>query len=95
MEKFGAHVKKFYGSDFYSEFTSGYDNLIMKAKHYAAEVISYIEDKVANEEEIEPAYYEVKQYFNSFGMDYNRNRVLNWAVQYVEEWLKKNKVNTL
>lgn len=90
MEKFGAHVKKFYGSDFYSAFTSGYANLIMKAKHYAAEVISHIEDKIANEEEVEPAYYEMKNYFNSFGMNYNRNRTFDWAVKHVEEWMKKH-----
>lgn len=90
MEKFGAHVKKFYGSDFYSAFSSGYDNLYMQAKYYAAEVISHIEDKLANEEEVEPAYYEMKNYFNSFGMNYNRSRTFDSAVKHVEEWMKKH-----
>jgi hypothetical protein len=90
MEKFGAHIKQFYGSDFYSTFSSGYDSLFMQSKYYAAEVISHIEDKVANEEEIEPAYYEVKEYFNSFGLNYNRNRVFDSAVKHVEEWIKKH-----
>ena len=40
----------------------------MKAKYYATQVISNIEDKVANREEVEPAYYETKEYFNSFGL---------------------------
>jgi len=90
MEKFGAHVKQFYGSDFYSTFSGGYDSLFMQAKYYAAEVISHIEDKVANEEEVEPAYYEVKEYFNSFGLNYNRNRVFDSAVKLVEAWIKKH-----
>jgi len=90
MDKFGPNVKKFYGSDFYDAFSGGYDNLYMKAKYYATEVISFIEDKIANKEEIEPAYYEMKNYFNSFGMNYNRNRTFDAAVKHVEEWMKKN-----
>ena len=90
MEKFGAHVKKFYGSDFYDVFNGGYDNLYMQAKYYAAEVISFIEDKIANKEEVEPAYYEMKNYFNSAGMNYNRSRTFDAAVKHVEEWMKKN-----
>ena len=90
MEKFGAHVKQFYGSDFYNVFVNGYDSLYMQAKYYAAEVISHIEDKLANREEVEPAYYEMKNYFNSFGMNYNRSRTFNSAVDHVEKWMKKH-----
>lgn len=90
MEKFGAHVRKFYGSDFYNTFSNGYDRLYMQAKYYAAEVISHIEDKIANEEEVEPAYYEMKEYFKSFGMNYNRNRTFDSAVKHVEDWMKKH-----
>ena len=90
MEKFGAHVRKFYGSDFYSVFVNGYDSLYMQAKYYAAEVISHIEDKLANKESVEPAYYEMKNYFNSFGMNYNRSRIFNSAVDHVEKWMKKH-----
>ena len=90
MEKFGPNVKKFYGSDFYDLFNGGYDNLYMKAKYYASEIISFIEDKINNDEEVEPAYYEAKEYFKNFGMDYNRNRVFDSTVKHIEEWLKKN-----
>ena len=90
MEKFGAHVKQFYGSDFYNVFVNGYDSLYMQAKYYAAEVISHIEDKLANREEVEPAYYEMKNYFNSFGMNYNRSRTFDSAVDHVEKWMKKH-----
>ena len=90
MEKFGAHVKQFYGSDFYNVFVNGSDSLYMQAKYYAAEVISHIEDKLANKEEVEPAYYEMKNYFNSFGMNYTRSRTFNSAVDHVEKWMKKH-----
>lgn len=90
MEKFGDHVGKFYGSDFYNTFNNGYDILYIQAKYYAAEVISHIEDKIANEEEVESAYYEMKEYFKSFGMNYNRNRVFDSAVKHVEDWMKKH-----
>lgn len=95
MEKFGAHVKQFYGSDFYSAFSSGYDNMLTVAKYYAAEVISTIEDKIANKEEVEPAYYETKNYFNSFDMQYDRSRQFDSVVKHVEEWLKNKKITTL
>lgn len=95
MEKFGEHVKKFYGSDFYSTFSSGYDHMSIHAKYYAAQVISTIEDKVANGEEVDPAYYETKEYFNSFGLKYDRNRTFDSAVKHVEDWLKKNNIKTL
>lgn len=94
MEKFGANVKKFYGSDFYSAFT-GYTTMFMKAKAHAASIISVIEDKAANREPVEPGYYETKEWFNSHGIDTKRSRVFDAAVKYVDEWIKKSGIKTL
>lgn len=95
MEKFGAHVKKFYGSDFYTEFSSGYTSMFMEAKAHAASIMALIEDKNANGEAIEPAYYEVKEWFKNHDLDYKRNRIFNAAVEYVQKWLKESGIKTL
>ena len=95
MEKFGAHVKKFYGSDFYTEFSSGYTSMFMEAKAHAASIMALIEDKNANGEAIEPAYYEVKEWFKNHDLDYKRSRIFNAAVDYVQKWLKESGIKTL
>jgi len=91
-KKFGNLVGKFYGGEFYNEMS---DVISIKAAYYAYEVSKSIQDKVANREDVEPAYYELKAYFNSFGMDYNRSRIFNSAVSLLEEWMKSNKIETL
>jgi len=91
-KKFGKLVGKFYGGEFYNEMT---DVISIKAAYYAYEVSKSIQDKVANGEDVEPAYYELKAYFNAFGMDYNRSRIFNSAVSQLEEWMKSNKIETL
>ena len=91
-KKFGKLVGKFYGGEFYNEMT---DVISIKAAYYAYEVSKSIQDKVANGEDVEPAYYELKTYFNAFGMDYNRSRIFNSAVSLLEEWMKSNKIETL
>jgi hypothetical protein len=91
-KKFGVLVGKFYGGTFYNEMT----NIISeKAAYYAYEVSKQVEDKAANGEEVEPAYYEMKSYFNAFGMDYNRSRIFTSAVDKLEDWMKSNKIETL
>lgn len=95
MEKFGAHVKKFFGSDFYSAFSSGYTSMFMEAKAHAASIMALIEDKNANGEAIEPAYYEVKEWFKNHDLDYKRSRIFNAAVDYVQKWLKESGIKTL
>lgn len=91
LKKYGDHVYKFYGSDFYSAFSSGYEQIYMTSMYYAAEIISYIEDKIANKESVESAYYEVKEYFKSHGINYDRSRIFESTVNHVENWMK-NKV---
>jgi hypothetical protein len=91
-KKFGKLVGKFYGGEFYNEMS---DIISIKAAYYAYEVSKSIQDKVANGEDVEPAYYELKAYFNAFGIDYNRNKIFNIAESLLEEWMKSNKIETL
>jgi hypothetical protein len=88
-KKFGKLVGKFYGGEFYNEMT---DVMSEKAAYYAYEVSEQIADKVANSEEVEPAYYEMKAYFNAFGMDSDRSRIFDNAVNKLENWMKSNKI---
>ena len=61
----------------------------------ALEVSKHIRDMEANGESIEPAYYLMKEYFNNFGMETNRSRVFNAAVEKLEAWMKDNQIKTL
>ncbi len=88
-KKFGKLVGKFYGGEFYNEMA---DVMSEKAAYYAYEVSEQIADKVANGEEVEPAYYEMKAYFNAFGMDSDRSRIFDNAVNKLENWMKSNKI---
>lgn len=91
-KKFGKLVGKFYGGQFYNEMTNVMSE---KAAYYAYEVSKSVEDKSSNDEEVEPAYYEMKSYFNAFGMDYNRSRIFTSAVDKLESWMKTNNIKTL
>jgi len=91
-DQFGDIVGTFYGSTFYTQMT---DTMSERAAYYAYSVSMGISDKVANDEEIEPAYYEMKSYFNAFGMDYGRSRLFDRAVSELESWMKKQKITTL
>ena len=91
-EKFGDIVGKFYGGQFYNAMTN---TMAEKAAYYAYEVSNHIEDRVANDEEVEPAYYMMKEYFNSFGLNTNRNKLFDRAVKELESWIKNNKIETL
>jgi hypothetical protein len=50
---------------------------------------------VANEESVEPAYYLMKNYFNSFGLNINRNKLFDRAERELDAWMKNNKIETL
>jgi hypothetical protein len=91
-EKFGDIVGKFYGGQFYQAMTNP---MAEKSAYYAYEVSKHVEDLVANDESIEPAYYMMKNYFNSFELKIDRNNVFDRAVKELEAWMKQNKINTL
>lgn len=79
---------------FYNDLT-GYNMFFMQGALYAMEVSKQIQDRIANGEPVEPAYYMMKEYFNNFGMDTNRSRVFNAAHEKLEKWMKDNQIETL
>ena len=79
---------------FYNDLT-GYNMFFMQGALYAMEVSKQIQDRIANGEPVEPAYYMMKEYFNNFGMDTNRSRVFNAAYEKLEKWMKDNQIETL
>jgi len=79
---------------FYNELT-GYNMFSMMGAMYALEVSKHVQDRIANGEPVEPAYYMMKEYFNGFGMDTNRSRIFNAAYEKLEKWMKDNQIETL
>ena len=79
---------------FYNDLTS-YNMFFMQGAMYALEVSKHIQDRIANGEPVEPAYYMMKEYFNGFGMDTKRSRVFNAAYEKLEKWMKDNQIKTL
>ena len=74
---------------------TGYNMFFMMGAMYALEVSKQIEDRIANGEPVEPAYYMMKEYFNNFGMDTKRSRIFNAAYEKLEKWMKDNNIKTL
>jgi hypothetical protein len=79
---------------FYNDLT-GYNMFFMQGAMYALEVSKHIQDRIANGEPVEPAYYMMKEYFNGFGMKTDRSRVFNAAYEKLEKWMKDNQIETL
>ena len=79
---------------FWNDIT-GYTMFFWQGAVAALEVSKHIRDMEANGESIEPAYYLMKEYFNNFGMETNRSRVFNAAVEKLEAWMKDNQIKTL
>jgi hypothetical protein len=82
-------------TDRYWHDLTGHTAFRLEAAQSAMEVSKHIQDMVANNEEVEPAYYLMKNYFNSFGMDTSRSRIFNMAVEILEEWMTANAIETL
>ncbi len=74
---------------------TGYNMFFMMGAMYALEVSKQIQDKIANGEPVEPAYYLMKEYFNNFGMDIKRSRIFNAAYEKLEKWMKDNNIKAL
>ena len=79
---------------FYNDLTS-YNMFFMQGALAALEVSKHIQDRIANGEPVEPAYYMMKEYFDGFGMDTKRSRVFNAAYEKLEKWMKDNQIKTL
>ena len=79
---------------FWNDLT-GYTMISFQAALAALEVSKHIRDMEANGESIEPAYYLMKEYFNNFNMQTNRNRVFDSAIKKLEVWMEDNEIQTL
>ena len=79
---------------FWNDIT-GYTMFFWQGAMYALEVSKHVRDMQANGESIEPAYYLMKEYFNNFGMETNRSRIFNSAVEKLEKWMEDNQIETL
>lgn len=77
------HVKLF--ESFISE-----ANVKKEAQNIADQIIDHIQDQINNDEEVDSAYYAVKDYFNSFDINYDRNPVFDMTLDLVDKWIKKN-----
>ena len=73
----------------------GYTAIFWEGAMIALGLSKMVEDMVANDEPVEPAYYITKEWFNNHGKDYNRSRLFNAAVEKLEKWMKDNKIDTL
>ena len=75
------HIKLFEG--FVNE------NARKEAEKIADQITDGIQDMINNDEEIDGAYYLVKDYFEGD----TRNPLFNTVVDLVGKWMKKNRVN--
>ena len=82
-------------TDRYWHDLTGHNAFKLEAAEAAMEVSKHIEDMVANKESVEPAYYLMKNYFNTFEMQTDRSRIFNMAVEILEEWMTANAIETL
>jgi hypothetical protein len=81
-------------NDHYNDIT-GYTAFFFEGAAIALDLSKQVEDKLANGEAVEPAYYLAKEYFKNIGKDYNRSRVFNAAHEKLAEWMKLKGVETL
>jgi hypothetical protein len=82
-------------TDRYWHDLTGHTAFKLEAAEAAMEVSKHIQDMVANKEEVEPSYYLMKNYFNTFGMQTDRSRIFNMAVEILDEWMTANAIETL
>ena len=64
------------------------ENSRKEAEKIADQIIGHIQDMINNDEEVDGAYYLVKDYFEGD----TRNPLFNMVVDLVDKWMKKNKI---
>jgi len=60
----------------------------------AYHVSQYIRDMKDNGEPIDSPYYVTRDYFHSFGINTNNNRIFNDALNLVEKWVERKRIKT-
>lgn len=82
-------------ADMYWNDLTSYTAFDINGAMQAMEVSKIVQDKKANGEPVEPAYYEMKEYYNARGLNTQRNRVFDAAYKKLTAWMKENKIETL
>ena len=73
----------------------GYGGIFWEAATITLELVKKIQDRVANKEEVEPAYYIVKNYFNEFDIETRNSRLFNSTSDKLAKWMDDNDIQTL
>jgi hypothetical protein len=73
----------------------GYGGIFWEAATITLELVKNIQDRVANKEEVEPAYYIVKNYFNEFGIETRNSRLFSSTSDKLAKWMDDNDIQTL
>jgi hypothetical protein len=92
-KEFGKNGSAFINA-YYNDIT-GYTAFAWEAATICLELIKHIEDRIANGEEYEPAYYLAKEYFNNFGMDTKRSRVFDSTVKKLSNYMADNNLDSM
>lgn len=81
--------------DIYWNDLTSYTAFAIEGGMQAMDVSQTILDKQANGEAVQPAYYEMKEYYNARGLRTDRSRIFDAAYKKLAEWMKENKIETL
>ena len=92
-KEFGKNGSAFINA-YYNDIT-GYTAFAWEAATICLELIKYIEDRIANGEDYEPAYYLAKEYFNNFGMDTKRSRIFDSTVKKLSNYMADNNLDSM
>lgn len=90
-EKKDPVMGKLGGGQLYHFFES-METIYLEADYFAYEIIKGIQNKVANDEAVDSAYEETKEYFNSFEIDTEHNRQFNSSIDAVSDWMDRNNI---
>ena len=82
-------------TDMYWHDLTGSTAFMLQGAEAAYEISKHVEDLVANKEDVEPAYYLMKEYFINYNMQVDRSRIFKIAVEKLEKWMEDNAIETL
>lgn len=92
-KEFGKTGAKF--MDRYYNDIMGFTAISWEAATICLEIIGNVEDRIANGEDYEPAYYLAKEYFNSFGMDTKRSKLFIQVDKKLSAYMADNKLDSM
>jgi hypothetical protein len=92
-KEFGKTGAKF--MDRYYNDIMGFTAISWEAATICLELIGNVEDRIANGEDYEPAYYLAKEYFNNFGMDTKRSKLFIQVDKKLSAYMADNKLDSM